>query len=95
MEADKLQIYEKPCLREPRLILGFSGWMNGGEVSSGTVQGLINKLEAKYFAEIEPEGFYIMRHGACGVRPDMPKGSCRVNMRNISKQVTTPETLPD
>jgi proteasome assembly chaperone (PAC2) family protein len=59
MEADKLQIYEEPQLREPKLILGFSGWMDGGEVSSGTVQGLINKLDAKYFAEIEPEGFYI------------------------------------
>jgi len=59
MEADKLQIYERPSLKEPRLILGFSGWMDGGEVSSGTVQGLINKLNAKYFAEIEPEGFYI------------------------------------
>jgi len=59
MADEKLKIYEKPELKDPRLVLGFSGWMDGGEVSTGTVKCLIHKLGAKKFAEIDPEGFYI------------------------------------
>jgi len=59
MVSDKLNIYKKPKLNKSRLLLGFSGWMDGGEVSTGTVNCLINKLEARKFAEIEPTGFYI------------------------------------
>ena len=59
MASDKLNIYKKPKLRIPRLLLGFSGWMDGGEVSTGTVKCLIDKLDAQRFAEIEPTGFYI------------------------------------
>jgi proteasome assembly chaperone (PAC2) family protein len=39
--------------------MGFSGWMDGGEVSTGTVGYLVNALNAEHFACIEPEGFYI------------------------------------
>jgi len=59
MASDKLNIYNKPKLCKPRLLLGFSGWMDGGEISTGTVKCLIDKLDAKKFAEIEPTGFYI------------------------------------
>jgi len=59
MAYDKLKIYERPKFNNPRLLLGFSGWMNGGEVSTGTIKCLIDKLDAKKFAEIEPAGFYI------------------------------------
>ena len=59
MAYDKLKIYERPKFNNPRLLLGLSGWMNGGEVSTGTVKCLIDKLNAKKFAEIEPTGFYI------------------------------------
>ena len=59
MASEKLRIYKKPNLNKPRLLLGFSGWMDGGEVSTGTVECLIEKLDAERFAEIEPEGFYI------------------------------------
>ncbi len=59
MADGKLTIYERPELKNPRLVLGFSGWMDGGEVSTGTVKCLIEKLDAKKFAEIDPEGFYI------------------------------------
>ena len=33
--------------------------MDGGDVSTGTVKCLIEKLDARKFAEVEPEGFYI------------------------------------
>ncbi len=59
MASDKLKIYNRPSFKQPRLLLGFSGWMDGGEVSTGTVKVLIDKLGAKKFAEIDPEGFYI------------------------------------
>lgn len=59
MESNGLQIYEKPELSHPRLLLGFTGWMDGGEVSSGTVQWMIDTMGAKFFADIEPENYYI------------------------------------
>jgi proteasome assembly chaperone (PAC2) family protein len=59
MVSDKLIIHERPKFRKPRLLLGFSGWMDGGEVSTGTVRCIIDKLDAKRFAEIDPTGFYI------------------------------------
>ncbi len=59
MAPGNLNIYKRPRLSNPRLLLGFSGWMDGGRVSTGTVKCLIDKLNAQRFAEIEPEGFYI------------------------------------
>jgi hypothetical protein len=32
MASDKLNIYKKPRLDTPRILLGFSGWMDGGKV---------------------------------------------------------------
>ena len=46
MTSERLSIQKNPMLRNPRLLLGFSGWMDGGEVSTGTVRCLIDKLEA-------------------------------------------------
>jgi len=59
MAPGKLNIYKRPVLKSPRILLGLSGWMDGGNVSTGTIQYLIDKLSAGGFAEIEPEGFYI------------------------------------
>jgi proteasome assembly chaperone (PAC2) family protein len=59
MVSDKLRIYKRPKLDSPRLLLGFSGWMDGGEVSTGTVKCFVEKLGAEKLAEIESEGFYI------------------------------------
>ncbi|MHC4565912.1 MAG: PAC2 family protein [Planctomycetota bacterium] len=59
MLSDKLSISEKPNLRNPRLLIGLSGWMDGGEVSTGTVECLIDKVGAQEFAEIDPKGFYL------------------------------------
>lgn len=59
MASNKLHIYERPELNSPRLLVGLSGWMDGGQVSTGTVKCLIERLDAQRFAEIESEGFYI------------------------------------
>ena len=59
MASDKLNIYKRPKFSNPRLLLGFSGWMDGGDVSTGTVKCLVDKLGAQGFAEIEPGKLYI------------------------------------
>jgi len=56
---NKIKIDSRPDLSDGRLVLAFSGWMDGGEVSTGTVTGLIDELGAEAFAEIDPEGFYV------------------------------------
>lgn len=59
MKAGKLKILARPKLDSPRVLLGFSGWMDGGDVSTGSIKWLIDKLGAEKIAEINPEGFYI------------------------------------
>ncbi|MFC1780742.1 proteasome assembly chaperone family protein [Planctomycetota bacterium] len=59
MAPKELIIHKKPHLNNPRLLVGLSGWMNGGDVSTGTVRCIIDKLQAEKFAEIESRGFYI------------------------------------
>lgn len=59
MASDALQIHTRPQLTDGRMILAFSGWMDGGHVSTGTVEWLANALEAPKVAEINPERFYI------------------------------------
>jgi len=50
---------EHPQLNDATLVLAFSGWMDGGNVSTGTVERLVHLVDAKPFAEIDPEPFYI------------------------------------
>jgi len=59
MTVGKLNILSEPGLRKPRMLMGLSGWMDGGEVSTGTVKYLIETLKAEKFAEFDSEGFYI------------------------------------
>ncbi len=33
-------------LDQPRLVMGLHGWMNGGEVSTGAVEGFVDRLGA-------------------------------------------------
>jgi len=56
---DHLFIHERPRLYEPRMVLGFKGWMDGGHVSTGTVELLAQTCEARKFAEIDSLEFYI------------------------------------
>jgi proteasome assembly chaperone (PAC2) family protein len=48
-----------PELQRATLVLSFTGWMDGGAVSTGTVKRLVHLLKAKPIAEIDPEPFYI------------------------------------
>jgi proteasome assembly chaperone (PAC2) family protein len=56
-----LRVHHKPDLDGGTLVLAFSGWMDGGDVSTGTVRRLVDVLGATSFAEIDSEPFYIFQ----------------------------------
>jgi proteasome assembly chaperone (PAC2) family protein len=57
--ADLLRVDHAPALTRATLVLAFSGWMDGGDVSTGTVQRLVDLLGARRIGEIDPEPFYL------------------------------------
>ena len=59
MACDELTIHTRPELRDARMVLGLTGWMDGGDVSTGTVDWLVRLLGADKLAEIDPGGFTI------------------------------------
>jgi proteasome assembly chaperone (PAC2) family protein len=62
MTAEKpecLQIRQGVKLEQGTLVLALTGWMDGGDVSTGTVRRLVDLLEAPVVAEIDPEPFAI------------------------------------
>lgn len=59
MNSTSLKIYARPLLTAPQLVMGFSGWMDGGDVSIGCIETLCEKLNAKRLAKIKPDEFYI------------------------------------
>jgi len=59
MTHDALQYDKTIELTQASLVMGLSGWMNGGEVSTGVVEYLVRALEAEPFARIVPDDFYL------------------------------------
>jgi hypothetical protein len=57
--ADLLRIRGCPVLHQSSLVLAFTGWMDGGDVSTGTVRRLVDLLGARPVAEIDPDPFYL------------------------------------
>lgn len=51
--------HQAPGVSNTTLVLALSGWMDGGDVSTGTVERLIHLLGAEAFAEIDPDPYYI------------------------------------
>jgi proteasome assembly chaperone (PAC2) family protein len=56
---EPLIIDRRPKLERATLVLALTGWMDGGDVSTGTVQRLIDLLGAEPIGQIDPEPFYI------------------------------------
>jgi proteasome assembly chaperone (PAC2) family protein len=54
-----LRIQRCPTLERATLVLAFSGWMDGGDVSTGTVRRLVDLLGAQPIADIDPEPYYL------------------------------------
>jgi len=56
-------IFEKPNLQQPSMVVGFSGWLDGGEASTGTIEYLIEKLKPrlKPFASIPVDDYGVFQ----------------------------------
>lgn len=59
MSNNALVMHARPQIRNSRMLLGFTGWMDGGDVSVGTVDYVATTLGAALLAEIDPGPFYI------------------------------------
>jgi proteasome assembly chaperone (PAC2) family protein len=92
MTDGKLRIHESPGFRKPRLILGFSGWMDGGDVSTGTIRILVEKLNARRFAEIAPEGFYIYNFPGAMDLTALFRPHCQIR-QGLTRAFEFPENL--
>jgi proteasome assembly chaperone (PAC2) family protein len=55
----RLIMQDQPQLISPYILIGHRGWLNAGEVSTGCIDYLRRKLDARKFAHIESQGFYI------------------------------------
>jgi len=63
-------IAEKPKLRHPYMVCGISGWIDGGEAATGSIQYLVGKVGAKRFAEIPIDRFHLFQApGQLSLRP--------------------------
>lgn len=59
MTAEQLRLDARPTLRDARMVLGLSGWMDGGDVSTDTIDHLAQAVRAERLGRIDPEDFYI------------------------------------
>jgi proteasome assembly chaperone (PAC2) family protein len=57
--TETLWVHQCPVLDRATLVLALTGWMDGGDVSTGTVRRLVDLLGARPIAEIDPEPFYL------------------------------------
>jgi len=55
----RLIMSEQPQLTDPYILIGLKGWLNAGEVSTGSIDYLRRKVDAQKFASIDTHGFYI------------------------------------
>ena len=63
---------EKPELRQPYLVCGINGWVDGGEAATGTTRYLIQKLRARKFAEMPVARYHVFQvPGQLSLRPEI------------------------
>lgn len=53
-----LTVYEKPDVPLKHLIMAFAGWADAGESATNTIKYIRRRLDARKFAEIDPEEFF-------------------------------------
>ena len=57
-----LTIFQEPEDKMEHLLIAFGGWADAGESATAAIKFLQRSLEAKKFAEIDPEEFYDFSH---------------------------------
>lgn len=60
MKPHPLQYDKLPKMPGARMVLALDGWMDGGEVSTGTLGWLIGQLGADEVAAMQPDPFYLV-----------------------------------
>ena len=86
--ADRLIIQDKPGIIAPYILVGLKGWLNAGEVSTGSIDYLRRKLNARPFASIEPSGFYVYQI------PSSPEGQTMRPLVKIKEGLVKKLDLP-
>ena len=67
---ENIAFTEKPVLRQPYLVCGISGWVDGGEVATGGAKYLVKQFSARKFAEIPVERYHVYQvPGQISLRP--------------------------
>jgi proteasome assembly chaperone (PAC2) family protein len=92
MASDNLRVMADLPFKEPQLVVGFSGWMDGGDVSTGTIKVLTQKLGAMRFAEIAPEGFYIYSFPGAMEVTSLFRPHCQIRA-GLVRQFDLPENV--
>jgi len=59
MPLPRLKWLAQPKLHDATLLLALTGWMDGGDVSTGTVQRIMQGRQVTELARIDPDPFYI------------------------------------
>lgn len=59
MNTQKLHLQKPISAQNPSLVIGLTGWMDGGNVSTGTIEYLRQTLRGEQVAWIDPNGFYL------------------------------------
>ena len=81
-----LTIKRMPKLRQPYLVCGIGGWVDGGEVATGTIKYLIKKLRAGLFAEMAVGPFHIYQvPGQISLRPQIKMEDGRLRKHQSPK----------
>lgn len=57
-----------PKLKDPLIIAAFRGWNDGGQAATNTMRKMIEAFDAKRFATIDPEEFYVFSENRPKVR---------------------------
>ncbi len=69
---DNILFLEKPELKQPHLLCGINGWVDGGEAATGTVHYLVKKLRARKFAEMPVARYRVYQMpGQLSLRPEI------------------------
>lgn len=61
-----LIMQHEPELEKPYIFIGMTGWLNAGEVSTGSIDFLRRSLRARKFAHIESRSFYVYQVPGAG-----------------------------
>jgi hypothetical protein len=59
MKSPRIEFLAKPGFKHARMVVGLTGWMDGGEVSTGAIECLAERLKAEPLATLDEDDFYI------------------------------------